>query len=82
MNYFIVSEDKLRELLYATYKLDMLECNGVDNWIGYMDNYAEYIADELDITIDEVVDGDLGIEEIVEQELKNNFKEVSADDIA
>lgn len=65
-----IEEDELRQLLYDSLFLEMLEQAGVDNWIGYGDNRDEFIADLLGISEAEVYDRDLGIEDVVEKEIK------------
>lgn len=65
-----IEEDELRQLLYDSLFLEMLEQEGVDNWIGYNVNHDEYVADLLGISEAEVYDRDLGIEDVVEKEIK------------
>ena len=65
-----ISEDELRQLLYDSLFLEMLEQAGVDNWTWYGDNYNEFVANALDISEAEVYDRELGIEDIVDKEIK------------
>ena len=65
-----ISEDELRQLLYDSLFLEMLEQAGVDNWIGYGANRREYIADLLGVSEAEVYDRDLDILDIVDKEIK------------
>lgn len=65
-----IEEDELRQLLYNSLFLEMLEQEGVDNWIGYNANHDEYVADLLGISEAEVYDKDLGIEDVVNKEIK------------
>lgn len=44
MKYRIISEDELLSLLWDSYKLAVLEWDGVDNWEWYMESRTEYIA--------------------------------------
>lgn len=43
MKKYIISEKNLRRLLESEMRLDILEADGVDNWIWYMEGAAEYI---------------------------------------
>ncbi len=55
MNY-IVSKERLLELLKAENKLNVLEGDGVDNWHGYMEGRRQYLkesAEMYDVNIDE-----------------------------
>ena len=65
-----IEEDELRQLLYDSLFLEMLEQAGVDNWTWYGANRDEYVADLLGISEAEVYDRDLGIEDVVEKEIK------------
>jgi len=65
-----ISEDELKQLLYDSLFLEMLEQAGVDNWAWYGANHDEYIADLLGISEAEVYDKDLGIEDVVDKEIK------------
>jgi hypothetical protein len=42
---YLIDEDTLRELLYASHKLEILERDGVDNWRWYMEGRTEYLAE-------------------------------------
>lgn len=42
---YLIDEGTLRELLYDSHKLAILERDGVDNWQWYMESYDEYLAD-------------------------------------
>ena len=66
-----VSEEDLRRLLYDSYFLEMLEQDGVSNWTWYGDNHNEFVANALNISEAEVYDRELGIEDIVDKEIKN-----------
>ena len=54
MKYYKISEERLKKLLYADYRLDCLEVNGVDNWPGYMDNKISYINEAFGIYDEDV----------------------------
>jgi hypothetical protein len=59
MKKYIISEDRLLELLEAEATLHCLENDGVDNWSWYMEGRRRFIADVLDITEVKVRDEDL-----------------------
>ena len=42
---YLIDEDTLKELLYASHKLEILERDGVDNWSWYMEGRTEYLAE-------------------------------------
>lgn len=42
---YLIDEDTLKELLYASHKLEILERDGVDNWCWYMEGRTEYLAE-------------------------------------
>ena len=42
--YYKVSEEELRELLDAYYRLTALENGGVDNWCWYSDSIDDFIT--------------------------------------
>lgn len=44
---YLIDEDTLRELLYSSHKLAILERDGVDNWPWYMEGREEYLTDCL-----------------------------------
>ncbi len=71
MKYYKISEDDLLDLLTRTEILNCLECNGVDNWFGYMDNRTEYVADVLGTTEDNVHEDDLGFRDIANKMIKD-----------
>ena len=69
MKYYKISEEKLLKLLTSTERLNCLECNGVDNWFGYMDNRTEYIAYCLNVSEEKVEEEDLDFIDIAKNEL-------------
>lgn len=71
IEYVKISKTELKNLLWANEKLSILENNGVDNWSGYMDNCAEYLADALGVSIEYVKENDICIEDLIEQEIKH-----------
>ena len=69
MKKYIIEEEKLKELLYDHYVLDCLYTNGVDNWIGYMDNRTKYINAALGFYNEEDWDEDADFTDIVNIDL-------------
>ena len=65
-----IAEDELRQLLYDSLFLEMLEQAGVNNWTWYGDNYNKFVANALNISEAEVYDRGLDIEDIVDKEIK------------
>ena len=41
---YLIDEDTLRQLLYDSHKLAILEGDGVDNWQWYMEGMDDHIA--------------------------------------
>lgn len=66
---YIVSEERLLELLEAENTLRCLEWDGVDNWTWYMEGRSRYIADALCISKDEVRERDLDFIDVAKAEL-------------
>lgn len=69
MKYYKISEKRLKELLYAYYRLDCLEINGVDNWPGYMDNKIGYINEAFGTYDEDDWDEDIDFSDMVEKDL-------------
>lgn len=42
---YLIDEDTLKELLYASHKLEILDRDGVDNWSWYMEGRTQYLAE-------------------------------------
>ena len=59
MKSYIITEERLLELLEAEATLQCLENDGVDNWSWYMEGRRRFIAFALDISEEEVRDNDL-----------------------
>lgn len=75
MNY-IVSKERLLELLKAENELNVLEGDGVDNWTWYMENRRQYLkegAEMYGVNIDDNEDFDF--EDLAELDLQN-FEEI------
>lgn len=71
MNY-IVSKERLLELLKAEDKLNVLERDGVDNWTWYMEGRRQYLKEGAEIygvNIDENEDFDF--DDLAELALQN-----------
>ena len=71
---YIISEERLLELLEAENTLRCLEWDGVDNWTQYMEGRSRYIAEALCISQDEVRDRDLDFIDVAKAEL-SDFQE-------
>lgn len=65
MKYYKIDEETLKGLLYDHYELSCLYCNGVDNWIGYMDNKERYINQALGKQNPDEYDENLDFSDIV-----------------
>lgn len=75
MNY-IVSKERLLELLKAENELNVLEGDGVDNWSWYMEGRRQYLkegAEMYGVNIDDNEDFDF--EDLAELDLQN-FEEI------
>lgn len=71
MNY-IVSKERLLELLKAENELNVLEGDGVDNWTWYMEGRRQYLkegAEMYGVNIDDNEDFDF--ENLAELDLQN-----------
>jgi len=66
---YIISEERLLELLEAENILRCLEWDGVDNWSWYMESRGRYIAEVLQITEAEVRKNDLDFIDVAKAEL-------------
>ena len=66
---YIISEERLLELLEAENTLCCLEWDGVDNWSWYMESRSRYIADALCISEDKVREDDLDFIDVAKAEL-------------
>lgn len=75
MNY-IISKERLLELLKAENELNVLEGDGVDNWTWYMEGRRQYLkegAEMYGVNIDDNKDFDF--EDLAELDLQN-FEEI------
>lgn len=73
---YIVSEERLLELLEAEARLECLEWDGVDNWDWYMESRRCYIAEVLQITEAEVRENNLDFIDVAKAELAD-FKRLN-----
>lgn len=73
---YIVSKERLLELLKAENELNVLEGDGVDNWTWYMEGRRQYLkegAEMYGVNIDDNEDFDF--EDLAELDLQN-FEEI------
>lgn len=59
MKSYIITEERLLELLEAEAILHCLENDGVDNWSWYMEGRCRFIADVLEVSEEDVCENDL-----------------------
>lgn len=71
---YIISEERLMELLIAEAQLDVLEQDGVDDWTWYMESRNAYIADCLGVSQGKVRADALSFEDVAIAEL-SDFQE-------
>ena len=69
MKSYIISEERLLELLEAENTLRCLEWDGVDNWSWYMESRRRYIAEAFGISEDKVREEDLDFIDVAKAEL-------------
>lgn len=69
MKKYIITEERLLELLEAENRLYCLEWDGVDNWSWYMESRDRYIAEALGKTEKEVDEECLDFEDVARAEL-------------
>lgn len=67
---YIISEERLLELLEAEARLQCLENDGVDNWPWYMEGRIGFIADALDISEETVREQDIDFRDVAEADLE------------
>lgn len=70
-NIYLVTEDKLLNLLEAEHRLNCLERDGVDNWTWYMAGSAEYLSEILNLPIDQIREYDYDFADAANIDLKN-----------
>lgn len=63
---YIISEERLLDLLEYEAELECLSAAGVDNWWGYCENKDEYIASALGISTEEVEEKELDFADVAE----------------
>lgn len=75
MNY-IVSKERLLELLKAENELNVLEGDGVDNWTWYMEGRRQYLKEGAEMYGVNIEDNeDFDFEDLAELDLQN-FEEI------
>lgn len=75
-NIYLVTEDKLLDLLESEHRLNCLERDGVDNWTWYMVGSAEYLSEILNLPIDQIREYDYDFADAANIDLKNFQKYV------
>ena len=71
---YLISEDKLIELLAAQHELNCLEEAGVDNWSWYMINRQEYIEKHIGTLSDDPDAFDFDFDDCATNDLINFTK--------
>ena len=75
MNY-IISKERLLELLKAENELNVLEGDGVDNWTWYMEGRRQYLKEGAEMYGVNINDNeDFDFEDLAELDLQN-FEEI------
>ena len=74
MNYYLVSEEDLINLIADHHRLCCLYEDGVDNWEYFMDGRKWYIADYLQKTSQEVIESDLNFKDCAISDLSRYTK--------
>lgn len=69
---YIVSKERLLELLKAENELNVLEGDGVDNWTWYMEGRRQYLKEGAEIYGVNIDDNeDFDFEDLAELDLQN-----------
>lgn len=50
-----ISKERYAELLRCEYKLNTLECDGVDNWEGYGDGFDDEYFEIIDLGMEDII---------------------------
>lgn len=77
---YLIDEDTLKELLYDSHKLAILDRDGVDNWQWYMEGRNEYLAEcavmlpwnegrSIEDLMAQIADEDYYIDDLVEDQI-------------
>ena len=75
MNY-IISKERLLELLKAENELNVLEGDGVDNWTWYMEGRRQYLKEGAEMYgVNSDDNEDFDFEDLAELDLQN-FEEI------
>ena len=75
MKKYVITEERLLELLEAENRLHCLEWDGVDNWSWYMEGHTRYIAEMLGISEEQVKKERLDFEDVARAEL-SDYQEI------
>jgi hypothetical protein len=75
MKQYIIDEQTLLELLADSARLACLEWDGVDNWEWCMASRAEFVAEMLGVSIDEVHKQHLSFYAVAQSQLQF-YKEI------
>lgn len=68
---YLITKERLLELLEAELKLICLERDGVDNWEWYMEGSAEYLSEILNLPIDQIREYDYDFVDAANCDLKS-----------
>lgn len=68
---YLVTKERLLELLEAELKLICLERDGVDNWEWYMEGAAHYLSEILNLPIDQIREYDYDFVDAANCDLKS-----------
>ena len=68
---YLITKERLLELLEAELKLICLERDGVDNWTWYMAGSAEYLSEILNLPIDQIREYDYDFVDAANCDLKS-----------
>lgn len=70
-NIYLITEKRLLELLTSKLILSCLKRDGVDNWEWYMGGKDRFLADALNLPIEQIVEMDYDFSDVAYQTLKN-----------
>lgn len=74
--YYKISESDLRDLLYDSARLTVLDRDGVDNWQFYNESYFDFIAEVFECSVEEAEESDNSLAEVAEKWLEN-YEEIN-----
>ena len=70
MKQYIIDEQTLLDLLEDSARLACLDQDGVDNWTWYMESRAEFVAEMLGVSVDEVYEQCLSFDNVAKSQLQ------------